>query len=53
MQPSAFDPTVMRQASIGRSLREVYDGVTCSPLPDLLDTLLAELDKIAVPDRGF
>lgn len=52
MQPSAFDPVAIRQASIGRGLRAVYDGVTTSPLPDLIDTLLAELDKIAAPDCG-
>lgn len=51
MRTSCFDPVVMRQARIGRSLRAVYDGVADSPLPDQFDTLLSELDKIAVPER--
>lgn len=46
MQTSGFDPLVMRQARIGRSLREVYDCVTDTPLPDQFDALLAQLDKI-------
>lgn len=49
MHTSGFDPVVMRQARIGRSLREVYDCVTDSPLPDQFDALLAELDKIGKP----
>ncbi|WP_231562515.1 NepR family anti-sigma factor [Sphingomonas sp. 35-24ZXX] len=36
----------MRQARIGRSLRQVYDGVTDSPLPDQFEDLLSQLDKI-------
>ncbi|WP_288016697.1 NepR family anti-sigma factor [Blastomonas sp.] len=46
MHTSGFDPVVMRQARIGRSLREVYDCVTDTPLPDQFDALLAQLDKI-------
>ncbi|MDM7956044.1 NepR family anti-sigma factor [Blastomonas sp.] len=46
MQTSAFDPIVMRQAHIGRSLRQVYNGVTDTPLPDQFESLLDELDKI-------
>jgi hypothetical protein len=46
MHTSGFDPLVMRQARIGRSLREVYDCVTDTPLPDQFDALLAQLDKI-------
>lgn len=51
MHTSGFDPVVMRQARIGRSLREVYDCVTESALPDQFDALLAELDKIDTPSR--
>ena len=51
MRTSCFDPMLMRQARIGRSLREVYDGVADSPMPDQFDALLSELDKIAVPER--
>lgn len=49
MLTSCIDPMTMRQARIGRSLREVYDGVTDSPLPDLFDELLSQLDKIGDP----
>lgn len=49
MRTASFDPVVMRQARIGRSLRDVYDGVTDSPLPDTFDSLLAELDKVSLP----
>ncbi len=51
MRTSCFDPILMRQARIGRGLREVYDGVAESPMPDQFDALLSELDKIAVPER--
>lgn len=47
MQTTGFDPLVMRQARIGRRLRQVYDDVTDSPLPDQFAALLSELDKIA------
>ncbi len=46
MLTTSFDPMTMRQAHIGRSLRQVYDGVTDSPLPDQFDDLLSQLDKI-------
>lgn len=49
MQTSAFDPMVMRQAHIGRSLRQVYDCVTDKPLPDQFESLLDQLDKIGSP----
>lgn len=49
MHTSAFDPVVMRQAHIGRSLRQVYDCVTDTPLPDQFESLLDELDKISAP----
>lgn len=49
MHTSGFDPVVMRQARIGRSLREAYDCVTESPLPDQFESLLNELDKISMP----
>ncbi len=49
LRTTGFDPVVMRQARIGRSLREAYDCVTDTPLPDQLELLLAELDKIALP----
>jgi hypothetical protein len=51
MRTSCFDPMLMRQARIGRSLREVYDGVTETPLPDQFEALLSELDKIDGPER--
>jgi hypothetical protein len=46
MLTTCFDPMTMRQARIGRSLRQVYDGVTDSPLPDQFEDLLSQLDKI-------
>lgn len=49
MQTSAFDPVAMRQAHIGRSLRQVYNGVTDTPLPDQFESLLDELDKLGAP----
>lgn len=52
MRTTAFDPMVMRQARIGRSLREAYDCVTDSPLPDQFESLLNELDKIALPTEA-
>jgi hypothetical protein len=52
MNATGFDPVVMRQARIGRSLREAYDCVTASPMPDQFDALLAALDKIETPVRS-
>ena len=46
MRTSCFDPMAMRQAHIGRSLREVYDTVSASALPGQFEALLSELDKI-------
>lgn len=51
MRTSCFDPMIMRQARIGRSLRQVYDGVTEGPLPDQLEDLLSQLDKVGGPVR--
>lgn len=52
MRTSAFDPVMMRQAHIGRSLRQVYEGVTDTPLPDQFESLLDQLDKIGLPGRS-
>ncbi|WP_202949928.1 NepR family anti-sigma factor [Blastomonas sp. AAP53] len=49
MRTSCFDPMLVRQARIGHSLRQVYDGVTESPLPDQFEDLLSQLDKIGEP----
>lgn len=49
MRTATFDPVVMRQARIGRSLRQVYDGVTECPLPDQFGSLLDALDQIELP----
>lgn len=49
MQMSRFDPVTIRQARIGHSLREVYERVTASPLPDQFEALLNELDAIPAP----
>jgi hypothetical protein len=46
MHSSSFDPVTMRQARIGQSLRDVYDGVAHSPLPDQFEALLSELDAL-------
>lgn len=52
MHTSTFDPMVMRQAHIGRSLRQVYDCVTDSPMPDQFESLLDELDKLGKTTRS-
>lgn len=52
MHTSYLDPVTMRQARIGHSLRQVYDGVTESPLPSQFDTLLSQLDAIELPAKN-
>lgn len=50
MRTMPFDPVSMRQARLGRDLRAIYDGVTESPLPDHLASLLHQLDTLS-PSR--
>lgn len=52
MHTSFLDPMTMRQARIGHSLRQVYDNVTDSPLPNQLDMLLNQLDAIEIPPKA-
>lgn len=51
MEPDTFDPILMRQARIGRSLRNIYNVVAESPLPEQFDMLLRQLDKISLIER--